>query len=99
MINKILMGIMKLIIKLVSVIMLPIDNLISSALPDLQSGLNAIGGFLDTAFSSIGWCISLSGISSTAISLIVMYFTFKLTMPLAFYLIKLAIKWYDKLKP
>lgn len=99
MINKILTGIIKLIISLVSLILTPIDNLITSALPDLSNALNSISSFLNICTRSIGWVISLSGLSSTCISLIVLYFGFKLTAPLLFYLIKLALSWYDKLKP
>lgn len=99
MINKLLMGIFKLIIGLVSVILTPIDNLISSALPDLAGALDSIASFLNIATQSIGWVISLTGIPPLAINLIVLYFGFKLTAPMLFYMIKLALSWYNKLKP
>lgn len=99
MINKLLMGIIKLIVGLVSLILIPIDNLIQSALPQLSNAFTAIGNFLNIISSSIGWCVSLTGLSSEAISLIVAYFTFTLTAPLMFYMIKLALSWYNRLKP
>lgn len=99
MINKILTGIMKLIISLVSLLLKPIDLLISSALPNLSSAISAIGSFLDLIKQCLGWAISVTGLSSECLSLIVLFFTFKLTLPLAIYTVKLAIKWYDKLKP
>lgn len=99
MIGKILSGIIGLIISLVNLILTPIDNLITSALPDLSNALTSVGNFLTLCLQSIGWVISLSGLSSSVISIIVVYFVFKLTAPLLFYLIKLAISWYDKLKP
>lgn len=99
MINKLLMGIIKLIVGLVSLILTPIDNLIQSALPQLSNAFTAIGNFLNIISSSIGWCVSLTGLSSEAISLIVAYFTFTLTAPLLFYMIKLALSWYNRLKP
>lgn len=99
MINKLLMGIIKLIVGLVSLILSPIDNLIKSALPQLSNAFTAIGNFLNIISSSIGWCVSLTGLSSEAISLIVAYFTFTLTAPLMFYMIKLALSWYNRLKP
>lgn len=99
MIGKILSGIISLIISLVNLILTPIDNLITSALPDLSNALTAVANFLNVALSSIGWVISLSGLSSACISLIITYFTFKLTAPLLFYLIKLALSWYNRLKP
>lgn len=99
MINKILLGIFKLIISLVSLILAPIDNLILNVLPDLSNALTAVGNFFNLISTSIGWCISTLGLSNETLSLIVLYFTFKLTAPMLFYMIKLAIKWYDKLKP
>lgn len=99
MINALLTGIFKLIIGLVSIILTPIDALITSALPSLDSALTAVANFFNYIGSSIGWVISLTGLSSETLSLIVLYFTFKLTAPMLFYMIKLAISWYNKLKP
>lgn len=99
MINAILQGIISLIIGLVSLILTPIDNLILSALPDLSNALTSVGNFLNIISSGIGWVISATGLSNETISLIVMYFTFKLTAPMLFYMIKLALSWYNKLKP
>ncbi len=99
MINAILTGIIKLIVGLVSLILTPIDNLILSTLPDLSNALTGVGNFLNLISTSIGWVISALGLSNETLSLIVLYFTFKLTAPMFFYMIKLAISWYDKLKP
>ena len=99
MIRAILSGIIKLIISLVSLLLSPIDLLIQGVLPELSNAFTAIGNFLNIISSSIGWAVSLSGLSSSAISLIVAYFVFKLTAPMLFYMIKLALSWYNKLKP
>lgn len=99
MINAILMGIIKLIVGLVSLLLYPIDALIMSALPSLSNALTAVGEFLNLIAQGIGWAVSATGLSNETLSLIVMYFTFKLTAPMLFYMIKLAISWYDKLKP
>ena len=99
MINALLTGIFKLIIGLVSIILTPVDALITSALPSLDNALTAVANFFNYIGSSIGWVISLTGLSSETLSLIVLYFTFKLTAPMLFYMIKLAISWYNKLKP
>lgn len=99
MINALLTGIFKLIIGLVSVILSPIDLLITNALPGLDHALIAVSNFFTYIGSSIGWVISLTGLSSDTLSLIVLYFTFKLTAPMLFYMIKLALSWYNKLKP
>ena len=99
MINAILKGIISLIIGLVSLILTPIDNLILTVLPNLSNALTAVGNFLTLISNGIGWAVSLTGLSNEALSLIVMYFTFKLTAPMLFYMIKLALSWYNKLKP
>lgn len=99
MINALLTGIFKLIIGLVSIILSPIDALITNALPSLDNALIAVANFFNYIGSSIGWVISLTGLSSETLSLIVLYFTFKLTAPMLFYMIKLALSWYNKLKP
>lgn len=99
MINSILTGIFSLIISLVNLILSPIDNLIQSTLPGLSDALTAVGSFLNIISSGIGWALSLTGLSSNCISLIVIYFGFKLTAPMLFYMIKLALSWYNKLKP
>lgn len=99
MIGKIISGIFKFFTILISALLAPIDNLITSALPDLSNALNSISGFLNLCTSSIGWVISLTGLSSSVISLIVAYFGFKLTAPLMFYFIKLILAWYNRLKP
>ena len=99
MINKLLMGIIKLIISLVSVILYPIDALITTLLPDLAESLSSVGEFFQIISQSIGWVISATGISNKTILVVIMYYTFKLTAPLMFYMIKLALKWYNRLKP
>ena len=99
MIKALLKGIIKLIIGLVTLILAPIDNLIQSALPQLSSALTAVGNFLNLISNGIGWAISLTGLSSNAISLIVAYYAFTLTTPMLFYMIKLALSWYNRLKP
>ena len=99
MINKLLLGIIKLIVSLVTLLLTPIDNLIQSALPELSGALTSIGNFLNVIASGIGWGVSLTGLSSSAIGLLVAYYGFVLTAPMLFYMIKLALSWYNRLKP
>ena len=99
MIKAIINGIFKLIVSLVSVLLSPIDSIITNALPGLASAISAVGSFLQTCTSAIGWVLSCFGLSSNCLSLIVIYFTFKLTVPIVVYVFKLAIKWYHMLAP
>ena len=98
MIDTILNAVFSFIINLVNLLLSPIDTLIETFLPDLSQALASVSSFLNVAFSSIGWCISALGIPSTAISFIVMYYGVKLTAPILFYVVKLCISWYNKLK-
>lgn len=99
MINAILTGIFNLVIGLVDIILSPIDLAIEAALPSLDGAINGIGQLFATISNSLGWAISLTGISSECIALIVTYYVFKLTLPITFSLIKSALAWYNKLKP
>lgn len=99
MIAKLLSALMGLVIKLVDILLYPINLLIQNAMPDLSTALNSIAGFFQVVSNGIGWVISASGIPSTAIAIIVATMVFRLTVPLGVATVKLAIKWYDKLKP
>lgn len=103
MINAIITAVFNFLIAIVllllKIILAPIDFLISQALPDISQGLTAIGTFLTTALTNIGWVISITGIPAVAIALIVAYWVFKLTLPINIWVIKLAVNWYHRLKP
>lgn len=93
------MGVFKIIIKLVSLLLTPIDNLISQFLPGLDDAFTMIGNLVQQISNVVPWVMSWMGVSSLVVSLLVSYLTFKMSVPLVVHTIKLAIKWYDKLKP
>lgn len=99
MINAILKGIFSLVISLVNLLLTPIDNLIASAIPELSAAFDMISALFNQLVSVVPWVMSWLGVSTTVITLLVSYLTFKMTVPLAIHTVKLAIKWYDKLKP
>ena len=99
MINKLLMGIFKIIISLVSLLLTPIDNLISQFLPGLDDAFTMIGNLVQQLCNVVPWVMSWMGVSSVVVSLLVSYLTFKMSVPIVVHTIKLALKWYDKLKP
>lgn len=98
MINAILEGIFSLIINLVNLLLSPIDALINATMPSLSDGLNMVTQFFEWVSGTIPWAMSWFGMSSIVLNLFVGYITFELTAPLIISTIKLAIKWYDKLK-
>lgn len=99
MINAILTGIFKLVISLVNLLLAPIDLLIEQFLPNVSDALNSVSSFFNWVGNLLPWGVSWFGLDSKIIALFVSYITFELTVPLAIHTVKLAIKWYDKLKP
>lgn len=99
MINVFLKGFMSLIMGLVSLLLSPIDLLISQFLPDLSGAINGIGRLFAYVGNGLGFCVSLTGLSGETLSLIVLFYTFKLTVPLLVSTVKTAIRWYNAIKP
>lgn len=99
MINKILMGIFKIIISLVNLLLTPINLLISNYLPSVSNAITLIRNLFQTMFTYIGWVVDASFISADTIALIIACLTLKFTIPIAINAIKIAIKWYNNLKP
>lgn len=99
MINAILKGIFSIIISLVNLLLVPLDTLINSALPSISTGLEYVNNFIDYILNFIPWICSWFNFPQAFLTLLIGYYTFKLTIPLAVSTIKMAIDWYNKLKP
>lgn len=99
MIGALLSGIFSLIISLVNVILAPIDALISTLLPDLSSALDYVANLFSYVNGVIGYAIDASGLSDVSIALIVSYYVFVIGGTFSVSVVKLALKWYEKLKP
>jgi len=99
MIQALLSGIFKLVISLVNLLLAPIDLLIEQFLPSLDTALSSVSAFFNWVGNLLPWGISWFGLETGVITLFVAYVTFELTVPLMVHTVKLAIKWYDKLKP
>ena len=98
MINAILTGIISLVMALVELMLYPINFIISTFLPDLDNALYYVANMFELAGQCVGFCVSMLGLSSFAVSIIVLFWVFKLTAPFAINSIKLAINWYRSLK-
>lgn len=99
MINAIIKGIFSLVITLVEVLLLPIDLVINSALPGVAEALGHVQSFFNYILQFIPWILSWFNFPTWFITFIVAYWVFKLTVPLAVHTVKLALSWYDKIKP
>ena len=99
MIQRILTGIFKLIISLVSLLLSPIDALITQFFPSIAEGLSYVVSFFDYIGDLMFWVLSWFHLPQAFVTLLVGYWTFKLTVPHLVHRIKLAVAWYHKLKP
>jgi len=97
--NSFIQFVLNFVFLIVNLIMIPIDLLIAGLIPDLTDGFTHVANFLQLIFQSIGWAISVSGIPTFALNMIIALVIFKLTVPFPVWLIKLGLKWYKTLKP
>lgn len=91
-----------LVISLVNIIVGFLDDIILKVLlsifPDFSMFFVSIAKLLDVISGGLGFAISSLGLAPETLSVIVLYYTFKLTAPLLFSSIKSAIKWFKTLK-
>lgn len=99
MINSILIGFFNLINALVSTLVSPLNLIINTTFPQFNAVLNLVNSFISTAFTYVGWVLDSLFISSELVSFVIAFITFKITISISFHIIKLAIKWYNALKP
>lgn len=99
MINIILNSVFNFIISVTKLVLLPIDLILEKVIPDTAALFSSVNLMFESLNPILGFVLSISGLSKTAISFIVLYYTFKLTVPLAVHSVKFVIKWYNVLKP
>lgn len=97
--NSIIISILDIVTNLVSLIIAPINALIISYFPNLNTILSAIDDYLELTSSSFSYSLSLIMLSPTVWAIIIAFYVVRLTLPLSLYVIKLILNWYDKLKP
>lgn len=98
MINAIITGVFKIITKFISILLLPINLLITSMLPGFNDVLLYVSNFFSQSSKFLGWIVDSLMLSPEVVNFLILYWTFKLTFPLAVYSIKLVVKWYNSLK-
>ena len=98
MINAILKGVFKIVTKFINILLSPINALIVSFLPGFNDMLSYITQFFTTASEYVGFITDSLFIDNNVLSFLILYWTFKLTFPIAVYSIKLVVKWYNSLK-
>lgn len=96
--NGFFQTVLDLVIYLVNLILYPFDTLISNFIPGYADSTSLITNMLNNALNYINYLLDSFGFESVTILLLVNYLIFKITVPLQIWVVKLAIKWYDKLK-
>lgn len=99
MIGALFNALFSLVINLVNVILAPIDAIIANAMPALGDALSYVNAMFNMVINGIGWVIGLSMLPPLMFQILLAYFTFLITVPLAISVIKEALIWYDTLKP
>lgn len=99
MINLLLTAFFNVLTTLVNFLLAPINLLIVNIFPNLNDALLSISSLFDLISTYMDWVIDLSGLTPLAINVLIAYWTFKLTVPLTVYVVKVAIKWYHYLIP
>ena len=99
MIGSLLNGLVSFLISIIKILLNPIETLITNNIPSLSTGLAAIGSLIDYIIDSMGFVLDVVGLSSTAIALIIAYWSFALTLPVVVWAVKVVVKWWHALVP
>lgn len=86
-------NIVLLILRLIDIILMPLDYLIRTVSPNLNNALLQIVEYYDYAGQFMGWVLSALSVPSTALVLAASYFLFKWTVSSSAYAIKLVLSW------
>ena len=98
MINSILMGLLTFFNTLLSIAIYPLDTILATYLPNIDSALAAVGVFLNSVLGVFPWLLSWFHIPSYLLTLVLTWAVAKLYLMFAAYSAKLVIRWWDKLK-
>lgn len=80
-------------LKLVELVLYPINFIIANALPSLNSAFAAVADYITLITTVLGFAINALGIPPFSIALIGAYFLVKLTAPIFVFFIKQIIRW------
>lgn len=97
-INSIIQILYNLVLAFVNIILAPIDVLISTCFPWFSTAIEKLNQLIDLITPYISYLVNLTCLSNFALSIIIFTITFKVTSTVSTWFIKLAMKWYYKLK-
>lgn len=99
MFGKVFLFIIKIITSLTTILVSPLDSLITTYLPDLSSVLSSITQFMNLPISIMGWVFDLVHIPPTLIAVYVVAFIARYAIIGGSAGVKYIISLYQRLKP
>lgn len=85
------------LIRLLDILLAPINFLIVTYIPSLDNALSYIAQYFNYADTYIGWILSATGFPTLSITLLASYFFFKFSISLGVYSFKTLLKWKEAL--
>lgn len=98
MIDMLIKGFLNVATHLIEIVLYPIDLIIKTFLPSLDTCLTYIGSVFNYVSDFIPWVVSYLGLPQDVLEIIVSFIIFRVSLPLAVMAVKLCIKWYNALK-
>jgi uncharacterized membrane protein len=83
---------------IIGIILVPIDAVITTFIPNIATYTQNIIDFFGIITTYIGWGLSALGLNAVIITLLVAFWTFKLTAPAIAWVFKLIFKWWHAVK-
>lgn len=83
---------------LLSILLVPINALVSTFLPDFNSNLVLITDFFDSLSGTLAYAFSWTMLPTTVLTAVLGYWAFTTSAVVSLYLIRFFIKWIPKLK-
>lgn len=87
------------LMNLISLILTPIDSLITQYIPSLSNALTSVANFFSWLVQFVNWALSWLPLSADTWSFIVAVLIFRLTVPLLVDTVKLVVRWWHALAP
>lgn len=97
--NTIFNGLFNIISSMMHFVMMPINLIIQNVLPDVQSALNAMNGYLNKVGEFLSFGLSYFGFYTELIDVSVLIIGAIMTIPLLVHSLKLILRWYRILMP
>lgn len=98
MIAKLILALLKLIGKIASIILLPLDLLVNNLMPDVSYAVQSITSYLSLPAQYMGWVFQLLNVPTLALTLIIAYWVFKYAVTGAVAGTKKVITLYQRFK-